>query len=42
MCCILNDGDFIIYYFVVYKYYFNEYNRKIKVGMLEVLKNGMV
>ena len=37
MCCIVNDGDFRIYYFIVQKYYCNEWNRKIKVEMLDVL-----
>ena len=30
MCCIVNDGDCKIYYFIMQKYYFNEQNRKIK------------
>ena len=32
MGCIINDGECVIYYFIVLKYYFNELNRKIKIG----------
>ena len=29
---MVNNCDFEIYYFIVQKYYFNEQNKKIKVG----------
>ena len=34
----INDGDWVIYYFIMQKYYFIEQNKKIKVGCWECCK----